>query len=64
MILSLCARRLPLSPIRCFSSTLMLKAEPSIQKMPEKIEVFVDDIPVMVDPGTTVLQVDHEVNVE
>lgn len=26
-------------------------------KAPEKIEVFVDDKPVMVDPGTTVLQV-------
>lgn len=26
-------------------------------KAPEKIEVFVDDIPVMVAPGTTVLQV-------
>lgn len=26
-------------------------------KVPEKIEVFVDDQPVMVDPGTTVLQV-------
>lgn len=24
---------------------------------PEKIEVFVDDQPVLVDPGTTVLQV-------
>lgn len=26
-------------------------------KAPEKIEVFVDDQPVLVDPGTTVLQV-------
>lgn len=26
-------------------------------KAPEKIEVFIDDKPVMVDPGTTVLQV-------
>lgn len=26
-------------------------------KLPEKIEVFVDDQSVMVDPGTTVLQV-------
>lgn len=26
-------------------------------KAPEKIEVFVDDIPVKVTPGTTVLQV-------
>ena len=28
-------------------------------KAPEKIEVFVDDQPVMVDPGTTVLQVNQ-----
>lgn len=26
-------------------------------KAPEKIEVFIDDKPVLVDPGTTVLQV-------
>lgn len=26
-------------------------------KVPEKIEVFIDDKPVMVEPGTTVLQV-------
>ena len=26
---------------------------------PEKIEVFIDDQPVLVDPGTTVLQVDY-----
>ena len=26
---------------------------------PEKIEVFVDNQPVLVDPGTTVLQVDY-----
>lgn len=29
----------------------------SVAKAPEKIEVFVDGISVMVDPGTTVLQV-------
>lgn len=28
-------------------------------KAPEKIEVFVDDQSVMVEPGTTVLQVSH-----
>ncbi|EDW62374.2 uncharacterized protein Dvir_GJ16774 [Drosophila virilis] len=33
-------------------------------KAPEKIEVFVDDIPVMVLPGTTVLQAAAEVGVE
>lgn len=26
-------------------------------KAPEKIEVFIDDKPVLVDPGTTILQV-------
>lgn len=26
-------------------------------KAPEKIEIFIDDKPVMVDPGTTILQV-------
>lgn len=29
----------------------------SVAKAPEKIEVFVDGISVMVEPGTTVLQV-------
>lgn len=33
-------------------------------KAPEKIEVYVDDIPVMVDPGTTVLQAAAMVGVE
>lgn len=28
-----------------------------LQAPPEQIEVFIDDIPVLVDPGTTVLQV-------
>lgn len=31
-------------------------------KAPEKIEVFVDDIPVKVAPGTTVLQVNGNLN--
>lgn len=52
-------RRLPLSALRkvarlpgvgnpriCMSSTA-----------PEKVEVFIDDKPIMVEPGTTVLQV-------
>lgn len=34
------------------------------QKAPEKIEVFVDDKPVLVDPGTTVLQAAAMVGVE
>jgi NADH dehydrogenase (ubiquinone) Fe-S protein 1 len=29
-------------------------------KAPEKIEVFIDDQPVMVLPGTTVLQVNNK----
>uniref|UniRef100_U5EWU1 NADH-ubiquinone oxidoreductase 75 kDa subunit, mitochondrial n=1 Tax=Corethrella appendiculata TaxID=1370023 RepID=U5EWU1_9DIPT len=33
-------------------------------KAPEKIEVFVDDKPVLVDPGTTVLQAAAQVGVE
>lgn len=32
----------------------------SVAKAPEKIEVFVDGISVMVDPGTTVLQVRYD----
>jgi NADH dehydrogenase (ubiquinone) Fe-S protein 1 len=33
-------------------------------KAPEKIEVFIDDQPVMVAPGTTVLQAAAQVGVE
>uniref|UniRef100_A0A0K8TL41 NADH-ubiquinone oxidoreductase 75 kDa subunit, mitochondrial n=1 Tax=Tabanus bromius TaxID=304241 RepID=A0A0K8TL41_TABBR len=33
-------------------------------KAPEKIEVFVDDIPVLVEPGTTVLQAAAQIGVE
>lgn len=29
-------------------------------KAPEKIEIFIDDKPVLVDPGTTILQVSHQ----
>lgn len=45
--------RLQKSPIRWKATA------PPLAKAPEKIEVFVDDIPVMVYPGTTVLQVIH-----
>lgn len=38
-------------------------AAPPLAKAPEKIEVFVDDIPVMVEPGTTVLQVYIKLNI-
>lgn len=36
----------------------------TLSKAPEKIEVFVDDIPVMVVPGTTVLQAAAMIGVE
>jgi NADH dehydrogenase (ubiquinone) Fe-S protein 1 len=39
--------------VRCKASA----AAPVPAKAPEKIEVFIDDQSVMVDPGTTVLQV-------
>lgn len=35
-----------------------------VAKKPEKIEVFVDDKPVWVEPGTTVLQACAQVGVE
>lgn len=35
-----------------------------VTKKPEKIEVFIDDQPVLVDPGTTVLQAAALVGVE
>lgn len=35
-----------------------------VVKKPEKIEVFIDDKPVMVEPGTTVLQAAALVGVE
>lgn len=37
-----------------YTSAVVSSAQPA---KPEKIEVFVDDIPVQVLPGTTVLQV-------
>lgn len=35
-----------------------------VAKKPEKIEVFIDDKPVLVEPGTTVLQAAELVGVE
>ncbi|XP_046613645.1 NADH-ubiquinone oxidoreductase 75 kDa subunit, mitochondrial [Neodiprion virginianus] len=35
-----------------------------LQAPPEQIEVFIDDIPVLVDPGTTVLQAAAKIGVE
>lgn len=43
--------RLSLVGVRANSSTA------AVAKAPEKIEVFVDDQSVLVEPGTTVLQV-------
>lgn len=38
-------------------SVVQHRGTANVAKAPEKIEVFVDGISVMVDPGTTVLQV-------
>ncbi|KAL3273033.1 hypothetical protein HHI36_014489 [Cryptolaemus montrouzieri] len=40
------------------------RASSDVAKKPEKIEVFIDDQPVLVDPGTTVLQAAAQVGVE
>lgn len=40
------------------------RASSDVAKKPEKIEVFIDDKPVLVDPGTTVLQAAALVGVE
>lgn len=45
----------PLSPKHV--AALTRAASNQTAKKPEQIEVFIDDIPVKVDPGTTVLQV-------
>jgi len=42
---------------RALGSQLTAIARSTATKAPEKIEVFVDDQSVLVDPGTTVLQV-------
>lgn len=51
--------RLPVTvPIyRALGGQLAICLRGAATKAPEKIEVFVDDKPVLVDPGTTVLQV-------
>lgn len=43
-----------------FRTTAVAAQTPA--KAPEKIEVFVDDIPVHVEPGTTILQVSNGVS--
>lgn len=49
------------APARATVATARMSASAAATpaKMPEKIEVFVDDQSVMVYPGTTVLQVFH-----
>ncbi len=50
--------RAPLSRAWLVSRQLVAPASSRMQSTaPEKIEVFVDDKSVLVDPGTTVLQV-------
>lgn len=46
------------------SRKLPLYVRASSAKAPEKIELFIDDKPVLVDPGTTVLQAAAMVGVE
>ncbi|XP_012252875.2 NADH-ubiquinone oxidoreductase 75 kDa subunit, mitochondrial [Athalia rosae] len=52
-----------LSGCRLGSAALHTTAA-KLQAPPEQIEVFIDDIPVLVDPGTTVLQAAAKVGVE
>lgn len=44
----------PLSPKHV---GILSRASSQGPKKPEQIEVFIDDVPVKVDPGTTILQV-------
>lgn len=45
------------APSRVFAVVRTSASATTPAKLPEKIEVFVDDQSVFVDPGTTVLQV-------
>lgn len=45
------------SPTRVVALAVQRTQSTNVAKAPEKIEVFVDDKSVLVDPGTTVLQV-------
>ncbi|CAH0725586.1 unnamed protein product, partial [Brenthis ino] len=56
-------RALALSPSRVAPSTAR-KYAGQVQAQPEKVEVFIDDKPVYVPPGTTVLQAAAQVGVE
>lgn len=43
---------------------ILSRASSDVAKKPEKIEVFIDDKPVMVEPGTTVLQAAALIGIE
>lgn len=43
---------------------VVTRSSADVAKKPDKIEVFIDDKPVMVEPGTTVLQAAALVGVE
>lgn len=45
------------APTRAWQVAIVRTTATNVAKAPEKIEVFVDGKSVMVDPGTTVLQV-------
>ena len=47
------------SPTRAIALAVQ-RTSTSVAKAPEKIEVFVDDKSVFVDPGTTVLQASEQ----
>lgn len=52
--------RLPLPLCRAIGAQVLgSNVRGTATRAPEKIEVFIDDKPVMVDPGTTVLQVNR-----
>lgn len=58
--LSLGANTAPIHKIAAAAfRTTAIAAQTPAAKAPEKIEVFVDDIPVHVEPGTTILQVSN-----
>lgn len=58
--LSLGANTSPIHKIAAAAFRTTAVAAQTPAKAPEKIEVFVDDIPVHVEPGTTILQVSYQ----
>jgi hypothetical protein len=47
----------PVSSARCLTQASRTNSTQAPAAAPEKVEVFIDDKSVLVDPGTTVLQV-------